>query len=182
MTEIPTDPVVVARFWSKIDPTGGPNACWLWGGGVDKDGYGKFQYIPIGATRQVYVRAHRLALRMHDPSKKGASALHRCDTPGCCNPTHLWWGTQLDNRRDCVAKRRQAKGESHRCALYPDQIRRGERSSQCKLTDEQVADIQRRFVPRANAGALAKEYGVHRGTIYAIGRGVYPRLKQKEAS
>ncbi|WP_434452948.1 HNH endonuclease signature motif containing protein [Lentzea sp. E54] len=31
---------------------------------------------------------------------------HHCDTPSCCNPDHLYWGTQSENMQDCVRRGR----------------------------------------------------------------------------
>jgi len=36
----------------------------------------------------------------------GLWALHSCDNPGCVNPDHLRWGTELDNIKDAIARRK----------------------------------------------------------------------------
>lgn len=40
--EIKLTPADEARFWSKVDKSGGPDGCWLWKAGLDKHGYGRF--------------------------------------------------------------------------------------------------------------------------------------------
>lgn len=88
----------VARFWSKVDkrPAGG---CWLWTGAVSGDGYGALW----DGVRQV--GAHRYSYELHNgPLPDGLWALHRCDTPLCVRPTHLYAGDQVQNQRDRWAR------------------------------------------------------------------------------
>jgi hypothetical protein len=48
-----------------------------------------------------------LALREgRDVHDRTWNALHRCDVPLCCEPSHLWAGTMSENRRDSQAKGR----------------------------------------------------------------------------
>ena len=55
--------------------------------------------------------------------------LHRCDTPLCFNPEHLFEGTDGDNIQDCLAKGRfnyasRARGEAqHSAKLTADDVR-----------------------------------------------------------
>ncbi len=161
---------VIAHFWSKVGKTGDDTECWLWSGKTDKDGYGKFVYCPTGRYPQRNVRAHRFALELSTDTT-GDVARHSCDTPGCCNPRHLCWGSPADNRNDCVKKNRQAAGKSHWCHTRPELVRRGQRHHAAKLTDGQADEIVRRYVPRRNVGALAAEFGVTRSTIHGIGTG-----------
>lgn len=91
-----TDP---QRFLNKLDRSG---ECWLWKGGVDKDGYGKvtIDYRTWKASRAAW---HLLV----GPIPEGMLVLHKCDVPLCCNPDHLWLGTQSDNIRDMDSKGRR---------------------------------------------------------------------------
>ena len=101
------------RFYSKMDRSG---ACWLWLCGVDADGYGKFQINGSSheEPRQKHVRAHRLSYELtHGEIPDGLYVLHKCDTPRCCNPEHLFLGTALDNARDAVAKGRHTTQLRH---------------------------------------------------------------------
>jgi len=51
--------------------------------------------------------AHRASWETHyGPVPKGMNVLHRCDTPSCINPHHLFLGTQCDNMQDAIKKGR----------------------------------------------------------------------------
>jgi hypothetical protein len=91
---------LMRRFEAKWESE--PNTgCWLWFAGADKLGYGRFG---IGTT--VYL-AHRISWELYVSSiPEGMGVLHRCDTPACVNPAHLFIGSQLDNLLDMVAKGR----------------------------------------------------------------------------
>jgi hypothetical protein len=95
------------RFWKKVDQSGGPDACWVWTAGRGGTmGYGSFQ---MGTYRNTHhVRAHRMAWELtNGPIPAGKYVCHRCDNPPCCNPAHLFLGTQGDNLRDMYAKGRR---------------------------------------------------------------------------
>lgn len=91
------------KFLKSVFPE--PNTgCWLWHGPLDKDGYARFGLKGYGSSR-----ASRHAFRLFkqiDP--KELYVLHKCDTPSCVNPDHLWLGTAKDNAMDCVKKGRHS--------------------------------------------------------------------------
>lgn len=129
----------IERFERQVTKTA--DGCWIWSGAVGVDGYGKF----FGDGRLLH--AHRwywMHLRGQLPSS--ISVLHRCDTPLCVNPDHLFTGTTADNMADKVKKQRQA---------------RGSRNGRAKLTEAIVLDARRE---RNEAGTsfarLAAKYGV----------------------
>lgn len=91
------------RFFEKVIPE--PNSgCWLWIGAWHGDGYG------IVKIRQVNFRTHRVSWELHNgPIPDGLCVLHKCDTPCCVNPNHLFLGTQPDNVQDCLNKNRHTQ-------------------------------------------------------------------------
>ena len=96
--------------------------CWIWMGPV----WAKNQNFCYGRvnTDGKAITAHRAAYELFvGPIPKGMFVCHRCDTPLCVNPTHLFLGTHEDNMRDMVAKKRSLYGSKHHGA---------------KLTEEQV--------------------------------------------
>ena len=86
---------------------------------------------------------------------------HSCDNPVCCNPGHLWLGTQGDNVRDCNIKGR-AKGNF----VGADHPRHT-----AKLTPDMVASARRMYAAGITQTAIAKQMGVHSGTISRAVRG-----------
>ncbi len=77
------------------------SGCWLWLGGWNIYGYGKTG----GNSGSVF--AHRIFYR-HFVGEIPAGMLvcHKCDTPACVNPSHLFVGTVKDNAIDREQKNR----------------------------------------------------------------------------
>lgn len=136
------------RFEAKAFPE--PNSgCWIWTATTDKSGYGRFRVNGIS------VLAHRKAYEIYTgPISAGLLVCHRCDTPACVNPDHLFLGTFLDNSNDMMRKNRGV-------------WRRGENHKQSKLTTDQVLAI--RSDPRPTR-RIAAEYGVTSSFISQLKR------------
>ena len=132
-------------LWDRLDKRGGPDACWLWTMGVDHDGYGVY-----GKPQQ---RAHREAYRLTYGEPSG-HVLHHCDVRRCCNPRHLYAGTNGQNTQDRVDRDRSAKGA---------------RNTNTKLTEAQVAAIRSRYASGGvSQQALADEYGVSQHVVHLV--------------
>ena len=135
-------------FWAKVRD-GGNDECWEWSAGKCS-GYGSVR------SKGKHEYAHRIAWALtFGQVPDGLHVLHRCDNPPCCNPAHLFLGTNLDNIKDKVSKRR---------ATAPA----GSQSPNAKLTEDDVIDIRTVRAFGASYGALAKAYGVARCTIINI--------------
>lgn len=127
------------------------NGCWLWTGSRNQLGY------PRARVNGGHELLHRLFFKLFTGANipKGIYVCHKCDTPSCVNPKHLFLGSALDNARD-----RDSKG---RLIVY-----KGEKHWKAKLTTQNVKDIRASVLPTTE---LLKKYSVGRGTINKIRRG-----------
>lgn len=150
------------RFWSKVDKSGGPDACWPWLRRLTPKGYGQFQ-LDVRKS----VRAHRLAweLDRRVAPPPHLAVCHDCDNPKCCNPNHLWLGTQLQNIEDRDAKGRTARGDR---VGDSDRRARGTANAKSKLTEGCVRQIRARSSDGATHAELAREYGVSENSIRKV--------------
>jgi hypothetical protein len=144
------------RFATKIDPSGGVDACHPWRGSRHKFGYGWFRHQ--GKTRTAHTVAAELFLGVKAPM-----ILHACDNPSCVNPRHLRGGTNLDNMRDMRERKRQPVGEA--------------RIGSAKLTDAAATDIRHRIAGGERQGVLAAEYGVSQSHISRLSRGLVHEVR-----
>lgn len=132
----------MTRFWSKVYITN--NGCWPWVASRDTLGYGLFRE---GSRLR---KAHQVAFRLAYGRETTQQVLHRCDTPACVRPSHLFEGTAADNMQDMLRKGR---------------------SGRAKLKPAQVVEMKRRRREGEKATALAREYGIHYSTFKDIMKG-----------
>jgi hypothetical protein len=86
------------RFWSLVDVTDDAEDCWLWKGGLTKEGYGYFNMHlrQASAHRVAYVLTTGEGLTSVDMV---CHVLH-CAYRRCVNPAHLYRGDASTNMQD----------------------------------------------------------------------------------
>lgn len=90
---------------------------------------------------------------MHGPIPQGMLVLHKCDNAKCCNPEHLYVGTQRQNIDDMIARNRLSVGEA---------------KSNSKLCVDQILEIRRLGASNLPSREIAKKFPVSRDTINRI--------------
>lgn len=136
------------RFWRHVDVRG-PDECWPWTGCRQLSGYGQLR--DANGRRGRGLRAHRVAYALAFADPGALCVCHRCDNRACCNPRHLFLGTQADNLAD---------------------MRRKERHG-AKLTADQVRAIKRALVAGATCAELGRQYKVSGTMVSYIKRGIW---------
>lgn len=138
---------LLERFREKVTIT---PECWLWNAGKDKDGYGMFA---IGQAHRAS-KAHRVAWELeHGPVPHGLCVCHRCDTPACVRPDHLFLATNAENLRDMAQKGRSQIGTKHHNA---------------RLTESDVEAILRERAAGDTLLAIATRHGIAFQTVSKI--------------
>ena len=94
------------------------------------------------------------------PIPPGMHCLHRCDTPPCVRPDHLWLGTNAENTADKIAKGR-------------DRYVYGADNPATKLTAADVIEIRRAHAAGGVTYAeIAERFGVTEANVGCIVRRV----------
>lgn len=141
------DPTV--WFWPFVDISS-PDACWLWTRTQSPRGYGHVYDRRI----KKYRGAHRVALSLHLGVAVAdlIQANHTCDVRLCCNPSHLYNGTQKQNQQDMSSRGRSAMQKKTHCVhghpLVGDNLRMNTRGERVCLTcdhETQKRSRQRRL-------------------------------------
>lgn len=136
---------ILERIFEKLQKT---DTCWLWKGTVTIYGYGQIAY------QKKQVSVHRLMFELHNPEIDitDLDICHTCDIRNCCNPDHLFAGTNADNMADRNRKNRQVK-------------LKGSSNGFSKLTESQVLEIRS---ANKTAKVLAEIFNVSKQTIDRI--------------
>lgn len=139
--------IATERFW-RLVAKGKDNECWEWVGSYYANGYGQFVSGKVVGLK----RAHRFSYYIANGDfDRKLCCCHRCDNKRCVNPKHLWLGTQKENVRDCLRKKRFTIGTKHYKA---------------RLNQRKVARIRYAYKnAKLTYAELAKAFGVHPSTI-----------------
>lgn len=141
----------VSNFWKKVS-VGSHEECWNWKA-YNWKGYGSFA---VGNRRNE--KSHRISWTLTFGSiPEGLFVCHKCDNPSCCNPYHLFLGTNADNMRDMVEKGRSAGLE-------------GEENPAAKLNLGQVVRIRNLYEEGLTQLEIGKMFNVSRTVVGAIVR------------
>jgi hypothetical protein len=141
------------RAWFEERFTPEPNTgCWLWLHRYDKKGYGVTFFGPNRGGQL----AHRVVYEFYvGPIPRGMFLCHKCDTPACVNPAHMFVGTVKDNALDMVRKGRVPKG----------------RDTSKKMTPELVRELRQQAAQGVNFHELARRFPISRTSVRTIVRG-----------
>lgn len=160
-----------------------PNACWIYSGPRDRQGYGRHRIWLVNDPRRRRRRqagylerwrpAHRIAWELWYGRPPRAYVLHRCDNPPCVRPTHLFEGTAADNSADMMRKGRWVAPPGPESWCGPRR----------HLGAEERQRILQQRASGATIGELSRAYGRNRKTIsdlvngrtYRPSRIIHPR-------
>jgi len=134
-------------FWKKVNILEDKDLCWEWQGSFSSGGYGQFSF------KNKNFISHRLAYFFSKGDPKTLKVCHSCDNRKCCNPNHLWLGTNKDNSQDSKNKKRNAFGE---------------KNGNSKATDNIVTEIKKQLSLGKTNIDISKELGISTGIILHI--------------
>lgn len=138
------DPIMIARFWSKVAVLKAEDECWLWTASTSS-GYGHMK------SKGTMFRSNRLAWEIFNDEPLGnRQALHKCDNRACCNPMHIYAGTAAQNSEDVHVRNRRLAN---------------------KLSVEDVRHIRTMLARGVRQSEIAEIFKVGRGQISKIHNG-----------
>ena len=162
------DPGMIARFWAKVDQSGGPDACWPWMGGRKAKGYGNFflkRETPGRNGRMVFVNAHKFAyLITKGEIPEGMVVRHTCDNPPCCNPADLISGTMKMNTADAIGRGHIDPSANGKRGAAVGGLKNGQRLA--LFRDDEVIAIVRARAYGETLQSLANRYQTSENNVF----------------
>lgn len=153
MPSVPHD--LFKNFLARVDKSAGDDACWMWTGAPDREGYG-LMYTSIDGVKRHY-RSNRLSYLIHVGNiPDGMIVCHACDNPGCVNPAHLFIGSPAENTHDMLSKGRGGM--------------RNLRNGRAKITEDDVRQIRILRAQGVRSRVLADRYGISSSMVDNIVR------------
>lgn len=135
------------------------SGCWIYSGATNDSGYG---IVGTGGRGMPNDRAHRITYRHFcGDIPKGMFVCHTCDVPSCCNPDHLFLGTNLDNVKDMIRKGRNSPPPRN-----PHVV--GSVHPLAKVNEDQVIEMRELYRKGWKQKSLSEKYGIARQTVSKI--------------
>lgn len=142
------------RFWRFVDKLDGEDACWVWNGCRDSNGYGS-----VGIGNKKHALAHRACWLLTKGVWPEKLLCHKCDNPSCVRPSHMFEGGQKENMKDMTDMGRRRSNPP-----------RGEKSNFAKLTEPVVLEIRSEVAAGATQISQVRKYGVSKCCVNQIVR------------
>jgi len=122
--------------------------CWIWM--KSKTGNGRYGELSTCFNKKVKkYKAHRFSYEaFYGPIPENMIVCHKCDTPLCVNPNHLFLGTNKDNTLDMINKNRHSNGRNSNT-----------------LSEEKVKFIRKYPIYKGYQNHLAEIFNVNISTI-----------------
>lgn len=139
------------KFAWKHVRVGKDDECWPWTLLLNRWGYGvcSLDGHTINASRAAYIVTFGELIG-------GFVVCHKCDNPACCNPAHLFAGTQAENLADCRAKGR-SRGHFGKGADHPNHV--------AKLNPDRVREARALWASGISQSEIARRFGLDNQTI-----------------
>lgn len=142
-------------FLNRLEPELN-SGCLLWPGAQHTAGYGT-----VFHERRLW-KAHRLAWTIANGDiPAGLIVCHKCDTPACANPSHLFLGTDASNAADKVRKGRARHG-----------VTVGEANHNTTTTSEQAMLTRALWDAGVPSREIATRVGISIANVRFIGKRV----------
>lgn len=131
--------------------------CFIFPHYKDKRGYGRVHVKMFGKKINLAHVLSWIEFNKRLP-ETGKQINHKCNNPSCCNPLHLYEGTQTENIFDQV-----------RDGRHPAQVHTHENfGAKPKLSNSDIAFIRQNAIGRGKQRRLANQFSVSEALISGI--------------